>query len=426
MAIMEKNNQKSISQNGTPNAGPAGRTNAVTSTGPSGGGANQIGVRAYNERLVLSLIRRYGDLPKSEIARKTGLSAQTASVIMRSLEGDGLLLRGTPQRGKVGQPSVPMSLNPEGVFSIGLKIGRRSADLILVDFLGDRQKVIHKSYHYPMPHEILEFARTGLEELFASLKPEQEKNVAGIGISLPFELWNWAEKVGAPKGEMDLWKDFDFANELKAITDLPIFIQNDATSACGAELIFGRGSEFSDFVYFFIGTFIGGGIVLNHSIYSGRTGTAGAIGPMPALEKNGDVTQLIDLASIYQLENRLKKKDIDPSPLWLNQNDWSGFEEELESWIGTTARHLAIAICSCCSVIDFEAIIIDGGFPANVRKSIVEKTKLEMAKLDLQGIIEPSIEEGVVGSDARALGGASLPLFNRYLLDQNILFKEMS
>ncbi|MBL1405769.1 MAG: sugar kinase [Hyphomicrobiales bacterium] len=390
------------------------------------GGANQIKVRAYNERLVLSLVRRHGNLPKSEIARKTGLSAQTASVIMRSLESEGLLLRGTPQRGKVGQPSVPMSLNPEGVFSIGLKIGRRSAELILVDFLGDRQKAIHKNYHYPLPHEILEFARSGLEELFASLKPEQEKNVAGIGISLPFELWNWAEKVGAPKGEMDLWKDYDFANEFKAITDLPIFIQNDATSACGAELIFGRGSEFSDFVYFFIGTFIGGGIVLNHSIYSGRTGTAGAIGPMPALEKNGDVTQLIDLASIYQLENRLKEKDIDPSPLWLNQNEWLGFEEELESWIGTTARHLAIAIASCCSVIDFEAIIIDGGFPFNVREAIVNKTKAEFEKLDLQGIIEPVILEGVVGSAARALGGASLPLFNRYLLDQNILFKEMS
>ena len=57
-------------------------------------------------------------------------------MIMRSLEHDGLLLKGEPLRGKVGQPSIPMSLNSNGVFSIGLKIGRRSADLVLVDFLG--------------------------------------------------------------------------------------------------------------------------------------------------------------------------------------------------------------------------------------------------------------------------------------------------
>src|SRR5258707_14934391 len=67
-------------------------------------GSTQTGVRLYNERLLLSLIRRHGSLPKAEIARLTGLSAQTVSVIIRQLEADGLLVREKPQRGKVGQP----------------------------------------------------------------------------------------------------------------------------------------------------------------------------------------------------------------------------------------------------------------------------------------------------------------------------------
>ena len=71
-------------------------------------GSNQSGMRARNERLVLSILRRQGALPKAEIARKTGLSAQTVSVIMRALEQDGLLEKGEKQRGKVGQPSIPM------------------------------------------------------------------------------------------------------------------------------------------------------------------------------------------------------------------------------------------------------------------------------------------------------------------------------
>src|SRR5689334_14425930 len=70
-----------------------------------GGGANQVRVRAYNERLVLSLVRRHGSQAKSEIAKRTGLSAQTVSVIMRALEKEGLLIRGEPVRGRVGQPS---------------------------------------------------------------------------------------------------------------------------------------------------------------------------------------------------------------------------------------------------------------------------------------------------------------------------------
>ena len=47
-------------------------------------------------------------------------------------------MRGEPIRGRVGQPSVPLSINPEGAFFLGLKVGRRSADLVLVDFLGTR------------------------------------------------------------------------------------------------------------------------------------------------------------------------------------------------------------------------------------------------------------------------------------------------
>ena len=85
-------------------------------------GADQTGVRVYNERLILSLMRRRGHLSKIEAARQTGLSVQTASAIMNHLQADGLLKRETPQRGRVGQPTVPFSLDPEGAFSLGLKI----------------------------------------------------------------------------------------------------------------------------------------------------------------------------------------------------------------------------------------------------------------------------------------------------------------
>ena len=114
-------------------------------------GTNQSGMRDYNERLALSLVRRHGSLSKTEIARLTRLSAQTVSVIMRELEDEGLLLRNEPMRGKIGQPSIPMSLNPEGAFFLGLKIGRRSAELVLIDFLGAVRAMLQLSYRYPDP-----------------------------------------------------------------------------------------------------------------------------------------------------------------------------------------------------------------------------------------------------------------------------------
>lgn len=389
------------------------------------GGANQTRVRAHNERLVLTLVRRHGNLAKSEIARRTGLSAQTVSVIMRALEADGLLLRGEPVRGKVGQPSIPMALNPDGVYSFGLKVGRRSAELVLMDFIGTRRKQLRITYPYPMPDELMKFALDGIAELSDLLSKKKQERIAGIGIAIPFQLWEWEDKVGAPKGVMDVWKNLNFEAELEKQSGLTTFTQNDATAACGAELTFGRGAEFADFVYFFVGAFIGGGIVLNHSVYSGRTGNAGAMGAMPVLRGGDKPGQLLNHTSLYSLEQLLVKEGRDPHFLRQANKDWSELGATLDDWLDNAAFHLAMAILSACSLIDFEAAIIDGSFPDDVRAALVDKIKQAMQKMDLEGIDVPHILEGSIGSEARALGGASLPLFNRYLLDQTVLFKEV-
>ena len=389
------------------------------------GGANQIRVRAYNERLVLSLVRLYGALSKADIARRSGLSAQTVSVIMRVLEKEGLLSRGEPIRGRVGQPSIPMRLNPDAVYSFGVKIGRRSADLVLMDFVGRIRLQLHRIYAYPLPDEILSFVTHGIKELEGKLDERERSRIAGLGIAAPFELWNWADEVGAPEGAMEVWRDFDLQSEIATQVSYQVFLQNDATSACGAELVFGIGPSYPDFVYFFIGSFIGGGIVLNSSIFSGKTGTAGAIGPLPVRGKNGETLQLLEIASIFVLENMLRERGIDPQPLWYSADDWIDFGEPMEAWIQDTAKALAQAIVAAASIIDFSAAVIDGGFPDWVRRRIVQATIHEAEKLDLQGVVMPDIVEGVVGAQARAIGGASLPIFARYLTDQNVLFKEI-
>lgn len=387
------------------------------------GGSNQVRVRAYNERLVMSLVRRHGELSKADIARRSGLSAQTVTVIMRALEADGLLIRGAPTRGKVGQPSTPMRLNPDSVYSFGVKIGRRSAELAVMDFVGKVRLQVRRIYPYPMPEEILAFIVDGIAELEARLTAEQRGRVAGIGIATPFELWNWATEVGAPQQEMDRWRGIDLQREVAARVSHPVFLQNDATSACAAELVFGLGQRYPDFIYLFIGSFIGGGVVLNSALFSGRTGTAGAIGPLPVQRRDGRTMQLLKIASIFVLENELRTAGIDSQPLWYSPDEWIDFGPPLETWIQDTAAALAQAVIAAASVIDFSAAVIDGGFPSWVRERIVVATRAALDHHDLQGVIMPEILEGEAGSHARTIGAASLPLFARYLLDQNVLFK---
>lgn len=386
-------------------------------------GTTQNGVRLYNERLVLSLIRRYGSLPKAELARLTKLSAQTVSVIVRQLEKDGLVIKGPVQRGKVGQPLTPFMLNPDGAFSIGLKVGRRSGDLVLLDLAGHVRATVRQSYHFPTPSEFLRFAENGIAKLVSGLPEKLRSRVSGLGIAAPFELWNWEEEVGAPHDALEAWRGFDLMSEVAKVCNFPVFPCNDATAACAAELFFGRGKDYQDFAYFYIGFFIGGGIVINGSLMQGRTGYAGAMGPIPVPSVNGP-EQLIRHASTYQLERMLASQGRDHLLLSRSLDDWSEVGAPLDQWIEVTSQSLAYASLVAASVMEFEAIIIDGAIPADVRKRIVEGVQLKLQELDQRGIAPLKIVEGLIGVDARAKGAASLPLFANFIIDRDVLFKE--
>jgi len=384
-------------------------------------GTNQSGMRDSNERVVLSLVRLHGGLAKSDIARMTGLSAQTVSVIMRELEADGLLLKGEPQRGRIGQPSVPMSLNPDGAYFLGLKIGRRSADLVMTDFLGTVRAQREQPYVYPTPDKIKHFLLSAFGEMRAAITSSQRARIAGLGIAMPFELWSWVEMAGAPRELMDQWRDRDIRTEIQNEVPFPVFLQNDATSACGAELVFGRVNDLRDFVYFFIGAFAGGGVVLNGRLYSGPTGNAGALGSMPVPSPEGRPAQLIDIASLSVLEKRLKAAGKATANRWTELQSWHDAAAVADQWIVDAANALAYAIVSAASVIDFEAAIIEGWMPPEIRTRLTIAVRTALARIDAEGLKVPEIREGTVGCHARAIGAASLPLSERFLVGSNAL-----
>jgi len=391
-------------------------------------GADQAGVRLYNERLVLSLVRRYQQLSKVEVARLTGLSVQTASAIMNRLQLDGLLLREAPQRGRVGQPTVPLSLDAEGAFSFGLKIGRRSCELVLADFKGRIRSRAQTTFAYPTPAIVLAFVSTTLPQLLQTLSPAQLRRVAGLGVAAPFQLWNWTAEIGAPAGAMEGWRTIDIEREVAALCPFPVTLCNDATSACAAEFFFGEAWRRRDFLYFFLGSFVGGGLVLGGALFPGRTGNAGALGSMPVTQLGhaGELpAQLIACASIYQLERRIEAAGLDPSSIWRTPSAWDDFGAPLDAWIEEASHALAYASVAAISVIDVAAIVIDGAMPTGVRDRLTARVAERVEGLDRRGLSDVAIVPGAVGADARALGGAALPLIANFARDREVLFKDV-
>jgi predicted NBD/HSP70 family sugar kinase len=397
----------------------------ASTAGVLGRGSNQSGVRLYNERLVLSMIRHSGGMTKAEIARSTGLSPQTISIIINQLTRDGLLLRGKPRRGRVGQPSVPYSLNPEGAYFVGMKIGRRSSDVVLLDFLGRVLGRFHEPHPYSTPEGTLALIRRGTTELVAGLTPGQLARVSGFGIASPFEMWNWEPQFGAPASVLEAWRRTDILAEARQLSPWPVYLHNDGTSACAAELVLGNATSSASFLYIFIGSFIGGGVVLNHQLYPGPSRYAGAIGPMPVpANGRGGHQQLLRSTSLYVLAAQLAAAGGDPAVLTRDPDNWGDLGAPLDDWLAQTARDLALTIVASLSVIDFEAIVIDGAFPKVLRQRLVEATRQALGNFDMQGIAPFTVVEGSIGSAAREIGGACLPLLANFSKDREVLFKE--
>ncbi len=378
-------------------------------------GATQSGLRDRNARLVLSYLRRHGELSGAEIARRSGLSAQTVSNIIRALEGNGLVQRGKAIKGKVGKPSIPMALNPQGVLSLGLNIGRRSAELVLVDFNGRLIDSHETAYDYPEIETVFAFLEDATALLFAR-NPEARDRAVGLGVARPNEIWNWLELVNAPAAAMEKWRALDLGAALSRITGLEATIENDATSACVAEHMLGQGADFTDFLCIFVGAFVGGGLVLGGKIVWGRTGNSAALGPMPIPHPAGGTTQLLSVASLHVLEASLQKNGINPARLRESPDDWSAFEPLVGDWIEATAANLGLAAASVASVIEVEAILIDGAMPEEVRHRLTQATRAHFSGFDLSGVERPRIVEGSVGRRARSLGAALLPIHSRYFI----------
>lgn len=381
-------------------------------------GSNQIAVRSYNERLVLHLMREHGTLTKAELTRLTGLSANASSVIFRSLEDEALIARGQAIRGRIGQPSTPFRINPDARYYVCLRIGRRSIELAVVDFDGNIKAAARKTLQFPTPQGTVDFVKSELSGVLRSAK-KSKKSIHGMAVAMPFELWSWTEDFGAPTDRMDAWRTFDVAEQIGRLVPWEVVIENDATAACRAEVVFGSHLNKHDWVYLYVGTFIGGGIVLNGSVFPGRRGNAGGFGPMRVpTQKGGD--RLVDHASIIVLERAIAAQGGDPFVLYDQKSDWDQFEPLVEKWIDRAAKNLAHAAVSALSMMDFEAIVIDGAFPENMKHRLVDAVRLELERSDLQGVIMPKLEAGQIGWPARTIGAAAALISAEYLIDQNI------
>ena len=386
-------------------------------------GSNHVGMRQFNERIVLQAIRLHGPLPKADVARLTRLSTQTASVIINGLLDDGLVIKQERLRGRVGQPSVPIALNPDGAFTLGIKVGRRSLDVLAMDFVGQVRCRESLDYAYPDPERIFPAIQERLALVGAQLGAHAER-VVGAGVAAPLWLGGWRDFLGAPSGVMDAWNEIDIRARIQALTPLPVEFAKDTTAACVAELVFGGGRSIQNFLYLFIGTFVGGGLVIDGHLHPGPRGNAGAVGSLPLADATlGDARQLLHAASGLGLELRFSSQGVPPAAA----HDHRALAPELlpltEQWLDEACPGLALTATTAAALLDLDAVVIDGSMDRRMIGEIIARTGRVLDGYSWEGIARPALVAGSIGADARAMGGAILPLYRHFAPSRELFLK---
>ena len=293
-----------------------------------------------------------------------------------------------------------------------------------MDLVGKVRRLQSITYAYPVPKELERFVESAVTDIYAHLDEDQATKICGLGIAVPFQIWGWETETGAPRDVVETWRRYDIKSEVQKRVPWPVHLCNDATAACAAELAFGNRAGYANFLYVFFATFIGGGVVLDGALYPGRAGYAGSFGsilvPDPAMNS---AQSLIRRASIYILENRLSSEGKDPSLLRRSPDAWNDLGATLENWIEQVTDSLSVAVGSAISVIDFEAVVIDGAFPTSVRSAVVKRTRDKFERMELQGVAPVEVVEGQIGGDASVLGAASIPLLAGFSRDRDLLFR---
>jgi len=347
-------------------------------------GMNATSVRSYNERLVLSLLLQNKGLSRMEIGQRTGLSAQTVSVIVRSLEQEGLVAKGEAQKGRMGPPTIPLSLNPAGAFSVGVSLGHKHTDVVLIDFVGQIK------FHTMLPatetgeatnhSDLVETVRRAM----AALPNKDTARLVGVGLALPEDR---EELALGPAGLAERLESI--GHEIEEALGIEVYVQNDITAAAAGESMFGAAKSLDDYLFFYLGARLHHRLVLNHQIFQGTA---------PASNPKG----------LVALEQSVQSKSVDTSALWIRGAAWPDFGKAEETWLDECADVLSASLSAASLFLPVSTVIVSSYAPAPICRKLAEALQQRNV-----GVVA---KVGELQISPKAIGAASLPFSSKFMV----------
>ncbi len=406
-------------------------------------GTNLPRMGDFNLTVILDAIRRAPDsgLSRVELAQIVGLSPQTISNISRRLLDQNLIVEAGKEGTGPGKPRTMLRLNASGKYAVGVHLDPAVITCVVLDLVGDVvQHCRIKTPGSQIPEEVIETIAAAIKSVIADSGVDSAL-IAGLGVAAPGPI-DLTEGTVVDPPLMLGWDHVPLRDALAKATGLPTLVDKDVTSAAVAETWAGGPSGAGSFVFMYMGTGIGCGIVLRDEVVRGTSGNAGEMGhivvdPGGALCDCGQrgcvKATAIPRVLVAQAEQAGILAPLGPNPsgpaiqesfaqLCAKADDGDPRASEI---IDRSAVLVARAASAVSNVLDVDRIVFGGPFWTCLSERYLALIPdLIRAGSDTRDIHSTDVVASGVGEDVGAIGAACLvlehalaPRAQRLLLD---------
>jgi fructokinase len=243
------------------------------------------------------------------------------------------------------------------MFKIGIDLGGTKTEGVLVD---EEFQVIERKRVPTNQDNGYESILETIQDLVGDLKKNNEKT--SIGVCTPGALSKESGLIKNSNTQCLIGKDL--RNDLEKILDQEISIENDANCFALAEASLGAAKNHDTVFGVIMGTGVGGGLVINSKIHSGRTNIAGEWGHH-CIKPNGNecycgrkgcVETYISGPALEKKWNELTNQTISVADIVKNSQ-----EDSYKTWKKEFLENFGLSLANVIDILDPDAIVLGGG-----------------------------------------------------------------
>jgi predicted NBD/HSP70 family sugar kinase len=404
-------------------------------------GTNLDRVGGFNDTVVLDAIRRADErLSRVEIAAATGLSGQAISNITRRLLDAGLVREAGRQKSAgLGKPRTLLELEPTGQYAVGVHLDPAVVTVVVLDLTG--RVVARRRTETPAstddPDVMIAGIAATVEEVILAAGAPRER-VVGVGIAAPGPI-DVERGVVVDPPNLSAWHLVPLRDALRERTGLPVLLDKDVTAAASAEKWAGGPNGRGSFVFFYLGTGVGAGLVIGDEVVRGSSSNVGEIGhvivdpdgPLCFCGRRGCVGQTSQprylvqqaiqagvLAQGIDLDDR-HAVDIAFTELCARAGAGFGAARDI---ITTLAGRIAKVVEDIANLLDLERVVFGGPLWDQLAPFFDEFVRAALVERFLVRSVHPFQVTGTsLGADVGAVGAAALVLDHTFSPNPSVL-----